>query len=91
MTTLNRARQLAGTEFDDMLDSEVLSTLAYSEKAMGREFEQSEASYFKDALRGRRDYLAKKAGVEQSKFDSRMYGSPVMTNTQDEPEGYLGD
>lgn len=91
MENLNRARSLAGTEFADMADAEVSSTLAYSEKLMGREFKASEASYFKDALRGRRTYLAKQAGAEQPKFVAEMYGSPRMTNTIDQPEGYMGE
>ena len=76
MTDITTARGLAGVDFNDMADSEVSGTLAQTERILGRHLKLGESHFFQSALAARRTYLAKKAGIEQPKFDAAMYGTP---------------
>jgi hypothetical protein len=72
---LERAKRLAGPGFEDIPDAEIVGTLAAAERVMGRPFKDSEASYFRGALDGRRKTLAERV-TGRPKFEAGMYGAP---------------
>lgn len=74
MTEIQRARELAGAEFSDMQDADVLAVLEAAEHVMRRPFLPKEASFFKGALRARRTRLAQAAGAAKPAFVPEMYG-----------------
>lgn len=93
MTTIETARALAGSSFDDLPDDVIVATLQEIERKLRRSLKSSEAAIFRSCLNGRRAFLAKQAGIVQPAFVPEMYGDmrtaqerAADTNANGEPQ-----
>lgn len=99
-----RAVEMAEGKYSDFTPAEMAAVLDRVESERG--FALNRASEFQMRLNGERAQRRNRAEMAalnptqetwvnkdapKAEFDERMYGSPRMTNTKDQPMGYMGD
>lgn len=98
MTNQDRANVLAGEGFEDFTPEALAALLVYAEKVAYGMAVTPEA--FRARILKERARLASVAALPSKakadpaapfEYTAAMYGSARMTNTDDQPDGYMGD